>query len=133
MLLPLTFLLGLCLTVAEELVIRSVAPPPSIKTLADFHKFLPQQAIVRISVRDQVYYVVWGEYPLERVTWVLFENRPGYLFSESGELLAWSSDADNVDEYSEFWNAALGGEHFTYDEIVNSAGAAGINKFHPTR
>ena len=57
---------------------------------------------VEINVDGTTVYVVFGPQPLFPIT----ERPPGYVFADTGELIAWSPEALDNDRHSKYWNAA---------------------------
>jgi hypothetical protein len=101
----------------------SLTPPSNVKSLSDFQLFCPEPAaIVKVNASGNTYYVLFGRQALE----VSAEAPSAYLFGEAGQLIAWTTEASDVDPNQLFWNLAnaemRAGRILRYRDIILNRG-----------
>ena len=78
----------------DRALARSIQPPFSVETLADFRNWRPQyDQALKLEARGATYYLVFGERAR-----MLASGKSAYLFDERGTLLGWVRDIGD-DQY----------------------------------
>lgn len=100
----LTISLVPALMIGTEYYLAQQHTPPTGATLQTLDKWCPNRtAEVEILIDGEKLLVVFGASPLFPIT----EFPPGYVFNESGSLIAWSPEASNTDLNCRYWDLAM--------------------------